>query len=469
MSLLNLGNVPNNEICGLSDEMLNWVTTESCDRYITELTKGFQEELENMEVYEDLDDETLKMLREVESKVIPQSTQKQTRNHIKRFKEFLVQKKLSDKIETAPLSILGNYLSFFYYSLETKEQKPYSPASLICFRASIQRYLNSPTVNRNINLVDDPHFKRANGVLKAMVKKWMSFGSERSVKYDSICKNDLIKIKEYFTRDSPQVLQEEAWFTIVYYLALRGREVLHDLPKSALEFAVDTNGKSFVFINSTYITKNVKVSLSSKEFENISQARIYETEVEKHCPVSCLKEYFSRIPPNCDLLFPIPIKKFLHKKFWYCLNRSLGVNTIGSFMKNISKNAKLDAMYTNHCVRVTVVSTLKDNGLPCNDIAAVTGHKNIQSVEKYVRRKSDIQKRSVSQMLSCGMDSSHSKNQNDNNSMSDSTLIHTRISRTQFEQIQMNDTSKYAFVASTNKKMKIEACAENNVITITFD
>ena len=106
-------------------------------------------------------------------------------------------------------------------------------------------------------------------------------------------------MKDYFTRDSPQKLQEEAWFSIIYYLALRGREILHELPKRALEFAEDTNGNKFVHINSTYITKNVKVSMSSKEFENISQARIYEnTHDERHCPVACLKNYVSRIPPE---------------------------------------------------------------------------------------------------------------------------------------------------------------------------
>lgn len=62
------------------------------------------------------------------------------------------------------------------------------------------------------------------------------------------------------------------------------------------------------------------------------------------------------------------------------MNRSMGVNVIGSYWKNISRNANSDVIYTNHCVIVTVVSTLKDNGLESNDIAAVTGHKTDQSM-----------------------------------------------------------------------------------------
>ena len=85
-----------------------------------------------------MDEENLTVLREAESKVVPESTQKQTKNHVKRFKQYLLKKNLPDEIETLPIPILENYLSFFN-SLETKEGHPYSPASLICFRASIQR------------------------------------------------------------------------------------------------------------------------------------------------------------------------------------------------------------------------------------------------------------------------------------------------------------------------------------------
>ena len=149
----------------------------------------------------------------------------------------------------------------------------------------------------------------------------------------------------------------------------------------------------------------------------------------------------------------------------------MGVNAIGSFMKNISRNANLDAVYTNHCVRVTVVSTLKDKGLESNDIAAVTGHKNIQSVEKYVRRKSDTQKRSVSQMLSSSLESSSWESHDDRNPSTSINTI-TQVSQmqtTQIEQIRINSNDNYAFTGNKNKKTKIGANAETNVITITFN
>lgn len=68
------------------------MTSESGDRYILELTKKFENELKETEVYEDSIKENLTVLREAESKIAPEFTQKQTKNHVKRFKEFLRKK-----------------------------------------------------------------------------------------------------------------------------------------------------------------------------------------------------------------------------------------------------------------------------------------------------------------------------------------------------------------------------------------
>lgn len=197
-----------------------------------------------------------------------------------------------------------------------------------------------------------------------MVKDWIENGGKEKAneKYDSIETQDFDKMRNYFTRDCPKKLQEELWFSIVYYLALCGREVLHDLPRNALEFSQDSNGVTFVFINKTFVTKNVKASLTPKEYENLSQARMYEnSEKPESCPIQALKLYLTKIPKDCNFLFPIPCEKFKGQQLWYCSHRALGVNSIGSFMKIISLKANLNRIYTNHCVRVSVVSNLRDN------------------------------------------------------------------------------------------------------------
>ena len=67
----------------------------------------------------------------------------------------------------------------------------------------------------------------------------------------------------------------------------------------------------------------------------------------------------------------------------------LGKDSLGNFMKTVSRNANLENMYTNHCIRVSVVTILQEKGIPNEEIAKVTGHKNPMSVHRYSRHRKD--------------------------------------------------------------------------------
>ena len=65
---------------------------------------------------------------------------------------------------------------------------------------------------------------------------------------------------------------------------------------------------------------------------------------------------------------------------------TLGVNSINSFMKNITIQAGLDRTnkhFSNHSIRKTTVQKLKKAGVNATDIMAITGHKNQQSLTDY--------------------------------------------------------------------------------------
>ena len=130
-------------------------------------------------------------------------------------------------------------------------------------------------------------------------------------------------------------------------------------------------------------------------------------------------------------------------------------------MKSISEKAKFKKIYTNHCLRVTVVSTLRDSGLQSNDIAAVTGHKNVQSVERYVRRKKDGEKRLYSQMLNTSLLSVEEMESSSTTTTTSTTVIK--------EKIRLDASRECHISSDPNKKMKIEANMETNVVTITFE
>ena len=113
-----------------------------------------------------------------------------------------------------------------------------------------------------------------------------------------------------------------------------------------------------------------------------------------------------KIPPNVRGLFPMPLKKVREEdKYWYCCNKMVSHNELGRFMKNISNAANLSRVYTNHCIRSTVVCQLKESGMSNDDISSVTGHKNSESIQRYVRKRRDTDKQKISDCLSNSLSS----------------------------------------------------------------
>ena len=69
-------------------------------------------------------------------------------------------------------------------------------------------------------------------------------------------------------------------------------------------------------------------------------------------------------------------------------------------MTHISESANLSGKYTNHCARATCITVLSESGFEARQIVTVSGHRNEQSVQNYVRDTSTAQKRSMSASLS---------------------------------------------------------------------
>jgi len=420
--LINFTNIPNHMVSGLSGEELQWVTEESNSRYLLELDAGlFEKLLEDGEVpaendidvdLKDLDEAIKKEMDEAEEASIPQSTKFSTDQHVFKFKAFLSSKGLSTNIESMPASFLSNYLRLYYFRLRCKDGRPYAPRSLIGIRAAIHRYLISPKVNRPINILKDQEFNRANGMIKTMIGKWLREG-QKSKRYDAIEKGDLMKIRNYFDRSCPVTLQHEIWFNMMYYFGFRGRETIAQLNMDSFDIRKDDTGRSFLYIKHQLLTKSVKASLSQKQFENIQVARMYDVpENPNVCPITGFQLYKSKCKQTNVHLFPMPMSKW-NESQWYCDKRNLGKDKLGVMMKDISRVAGLQKTYTNHCLRVTVVSELNAQGFQPDQISSVTGHKTTDSLTRYVRRR-DAEKRHISDALTSGFGANKcSKNESD--------------------------------------------------------
>ena len=92
-------------------------------------------------------------------------------------------------------------------------------------------------------------------------------------------------------------------------------------------------------------------------------------------------------------------------KKWFSPSRKVGKNTVDNLMSNLSTELKLSRRYTNHCIRVTMVTVLKENGFSNSEICSYTGHKNPQSVDRYSRKRRDEDFEGMSSALSSGTSS----------------------------------------------------------------
>ena len=138
---------------------------------------------------------------------------------------------------------------------------------------AIHRHLTGPKVNRCINISKDTEFNRSNAMLKCMIGKSLSSGKKKA-QYPAIAEEDLEKIGKYFNQImDEEKLQQFVWFQVAFKLGLRGRELHHQMERSWLKIELDASGRRYAHVDVTYLSKNVKASLTQKEYENLAMAR----------------------------------------------------------------------------------------------------------------------------------------------------------------------------------------------------
>ena len=383
MSLINFANVKNNMVSGASTDELEVIARNSMLRTpdIPGNLVSFLLEEEEDDVQ--LSDEVVAQMNSFESGEITASSKTQMNNYSTKFKTFLKSKGLPDTIETMPEKQLSDYLRYFYSSLRKVNGEFYSPATLGCIRAGIHRYLTNAPVLRTTNIISGDIFMSANNMLKALASRYLKEGGKEK-RYNPIEESDMLKLREYFQRRSAEELQNEVIFNIIFFFGQRGREHLRLLKRHSIQFSTDAEGRNFAYISEGLPSKNRSASLKRSDYEDIKQARMYECKPSEICPLTSLKMYLGKLQElGIQDLFPKPTTTSFSAK------AVRGKDWLGNFMVHLSKVVELSKRYTNHCIRVTVVSRLHDAGYNNSDIAAITGHKSETSVQRYVRYKSD--------------------------------------------------------------------------------
>lgn len=79
----------------------------------------------------------------------------------------------------------------------------------------------------------------------------------------------------------------------------------------------------------------------------------------------------------------------------------MGKNKIGEFLSSVTKKLPMSTgvNFTNHSVRKTCIKTLLDSGVSHSNVAQLSGHKSLKSLDSYAVASSE-QQRQMSKILS---------------------------------------------------------------------
>ena len=83
---------------------------------------------------------------------------------------------------------------------------------------------------------------------------------------------------------------------------------------------------------------------------------------------------------------------------WYD-NQVIGRDPLNNAMKILSERAKLSQMYTNHCIRASVVTKLDEERFEARHIMVVSSHKSENSIKSYSAKCPENKKKEMFEAL----------------------------------------------------------------------
>lgn len=317
---------------------------------------------------------------------VPKSTRKVTSTWVSALTAYAEEKNKQIDFKTIKPEDLASLLEGFFVDARRKNGEPYKRNSLKSAAASINRHLLS--VQPEVNLFQHHAFKKSHQILDGVLKERKRQGEEAAVQHkEAVSPGDLEKLRLYFddvdTTDDPCKLSMYVWYLVTTHFCLRGGEIQSKLSKSDLVFS-SPDGKERITLATDFMSKNHSGGLKGTSFSTIGC-------IEDDAQIATIKTYLERLNPNCDRLFQ---RANLRKtgmsstssssSVWY-MNMPLSHNLLSVMMRKLSAAADLSQTYTNHCLRATSICLMKRAGLEDRKIMAVSGHKNVQSLEAYDR------------------------------------------------------------------------------------
>ena len=329
------------------------------------------------------------------------NTMKTTVTWVNRFETWRKVREIPHKLEHIPERELDNVLQRFFAELRKGDGGEYEPESLRTMLASLDRFLREE--GRPYSILKDKEFEGCRKVLNGKAIELRENGmGKRKNRSDPLSEQEEEQLwqRRVLGGCNPKSLNHTVFFLISQQFGTRGCQEHHQLRLEDLKFVCDPTGKTISVEWVEGLTKTRQGGLSKIE-RRLPQKMFAQG--GDHCPVKFMELLISKRPQKLRKTGPLYLRPLEQPRedVWYS-SQPVGVRTIDTYMKEMAKLGKLDSTnkkFTNHSIRKTTVRKLQKAGISNDRIAAITGHRNEQSLRDYADADPDDH-RAISAILS---------------------------------------------------------------------
>ena len=201
---------------------------------------------------------TTEEIKEKKTNICSKNTIKANRKAAKMIKDYLTEKSMNPNFESLEKKELNEFLVHFYLNARKVNGEKYKVSSLENMRHSLNRYLQAPPLERDIDIIKDIEFREANLSYRAAVKELKQEGNG-TVDHFPVIKDDDIQTlykSLYFNVKTPCGLQNKVQFDVRLYFCRRGAENMHSMTNKTFVVRTDENGSRYICKAVDEFTKN---------------------------------------------------------------------------------------------------------------------------------------------------------------------------------------------------------------------
>lgn len=344
------------------------------------------------------------LLKEAENK----NTKKKTESDLRLIRVFIsetcpdLKETELEYIEDATLS---DILCKFFTVAKKQDGGEYEPATIRGIMASVERHILAKTGKK---ISCNQQFAKVQDVMKSKMKMLKRSGKGNLPNRASpLTDEDIEKLwrSGQLGMENPRSITNTLWWFNTLHFGMRTVTPHHQMRWGDVQLKTDSDGQRFLAFNERSTKTRTGVNVKKDAHES---AIAYEnTDDPNRCPVELYIKYESLRPdtarsPDSPFYLAYNTRRGIPKQgeMWF-KNQPIGINTIGSLMKNMAAAANVsgdDKKISNHTARKTLVQKLCDHDIEPNKIVQVSGHRNLQSINSYATL-SQKQHQNISQIL----------------------------------------------------------------------